>query len=69
MRACLFSANSNKIKIIQVMGDNVVHGVNVTLTTNLVPIKQIDGGAKPRSSLGQSVVLRWLPFPNKDIMG
>ena len=52
MRTSLFAANPDFVKVIQVMGDDVVHGVNVTLATDLVSIEHIDGGAKARNSFG-----------------
>ncbi|KAF5951804.1 hypothetical protein HYC85_009748 [Camellia sinensis] len=61
-------ADSRQVKIIKVMRDDVVHGINVTLATNTISVKDIHGGAETRKQLLHGIVLGELPVSDRNIM-
>jgi len=68
MGPSLFSTNTKKIKIVQVMGNNIVHGVHITLTTNSIPVENVHCSAKTRNAVLHSVIFGRLPVANEGIM-
>ena len=68
VRACLLSADSQQVKVIQEMRDDAVHAINVTLAANLISVEDVHGGAEARVSLRQGVVLGGLPVADKNIV-
>lgn len=69
MRPSFLSADTHQVKVIQVVGNDVIHGINITLAANLIPVENVNGGAKVRTPFGQGVILGGLPIANEDIMG
>jgi hypothetical protein len=51
------------------MGDEVVHGIYITLAANLIPIENIHCRAKTRNPLSKGIILGGLPFAKKGFMG
>ena len=68
MGSCLFPANTQQVEVVLVMGDDVVHGINVALPAYLVPVQNVHCRSKTRHPLPQCVVLGGLPVPNKDVV-
>ena len=69
MRPCFLPADTHQIKIVLVMGDDVVHGINITLTAYRIAVKNVHCGAEAGNPLGQSVVLGGLPCSDEDFVG
>lgn len=65
----LLSSNTHEVKVVQIVGDRVVHVLIISLSTHLISIESIHSGPKTWDTLGQGVILSGLPAPNKDIMG
>lgn len=68
MGAGLLPANAHQVKIMLVMRHHGVHLINITLTTNTVPIQDVHRGSKPGHSFSQGVVLGGLPGSHEGIM-
>ena len=68
MGSCFLSTNAQQVEIIEVVRDDVVHGINVTLPASELTVQKIHGASKSRSSSCQRVVLGGFPVPNKDIV-
>lgn len=64
----LLSANTHQVEVIQIVGDDDVHAVNIALSTHLICIKDVHCGAEARDTLGQSVVLGGLPVTDEDVV-
>ena len=50
------------------MGDDVVHGIIMTLIANKISVEHIHGSTKTRNSFGQNVSLGGFPGANKDFV-
>lgn len=69
MGACFLPTHSQQVQVVEVVRDDVVHGIDVTFPAGEVTVEEVHGGPKPCDPLGKGVILGRLPVPNKDIMG
>lgn len=68
MRPSFVTANTHKVKVIKIMGNDIVHGINITLTTNAIPVEDVHGGTETGNPFGVCIIFGWFPVANECIM-
>lgn len=67
--ACFLPSHTQQVQVVEIVRDDVVHGVDIAFPAGEVSVEEVHCGPKSWDPLGKGVILGGLPVPDKDVVG